>query len=88
MREAEIQSKIIARLKEAGWFVTKLITTTTNGIPDLLCIKSGRVIFIEVKSATGKIAPLQAYRIGQIKKQGIEVIVTNNIEGVSHLCRS
>jgi len=37
--------------------------TSTNGIPDVLAVKRDKTLFIEVKTETGKLSPLQEVRI-------------------------
>ncbi len=71
--ESKRQAKIIAKLKTEGWFVIKLITTSCNGIPDLLCLKNGNAMFIEVKQPDGKLSELQNVRIGQLLAMGFDV---------------
>ena len=63
MLEQAIQKKITDRLKKEGWTVVKLIKTTMNGIPDLMALRNGETMFIEVKRPTGKGAPLQEYSL-------------------------
>ncbi len=77
MLEQQIQSKIIKNLEKDGWYVVKLITTTKAGIPDLLCLKNGRTVFIEVKRPGGKVSELQRLRMAELLKQGFEVIITS-----------
>ena len=70
MSEAIFQAKIIKRFTKQGWLVVKLIQTNLNGIPDLLLMKKGELpFFIECKAATGRLAPLQAYRIKEIEEK-------------------
>lgn len=84
--EAPIQSKYIKKLREAGWFVTKIMKTSTNGIPDTMCIKSGRVVFVEYKKPGGKLSPLQEYMIKKLQAEGMEVIVADCFSDIKHLC--
>lgn len=79
MLEQQIQSKIIKSLERDGWYVVKLITTTKAGIPDLLCLKNGRAVFIEVKRPGGKVSELQRLRMAELLKQGFEVIITSEV---------
>jgi hypothetical protein len=51
----------------------KLIKTTVNGIPDLICHRQGETMYIEVKRPTGKLSELQKVRIKQLQEQGITV---------------
>ena len=87
MLESQIQKKIIQRLEAAGWFVTKLIQTSTNGIPDLLIIRQGVVMFIEVKNEKGDVSPLQKIRINQIYHSGINTIIARSESDIFHLVK-
>jgi len=80
MTEQQIQTKIKKKLQEQGYFVTKLIKTSTNGIPDLLAIKDGKATFIEVKRQSGILSPLQELRISELKKHGCIVKVWSDFE--------
>ena len=48
----------------------KLIKTNKNGIPDLMCLKDGVTMFIEVKRPNGKLSELQKIRIKQLRDLG------------------
>ena len=80
MTEQQIQTKIKKKLQERGWFVTKLIKTSANGIPDLLAIKYGKAMFIEVKRENGKLAPLQQMRLEELTQAGAIVKVWSDYE--------
>jgi Holliday junction resolvase len=80
MLESKIQAAIIKKMTAKGWLVVKLIKTNLNGIPDLLCLKDNRSLFIEVKSEKGKLSEIQKYRINQLKNHGFEVQILNNLE--------
>jgi len=86
--EKDIQAAIKKRLEKSGWLVIKLIQTSLNGIPDLLCIRDGESVFIEVKRPGGKVSPLQTYRIGQLKSKHIQVLIAFNTKDIDHLCQS
>lgn len=78
MKEALIQKKIKERHEKDGWLVVKLIQTTMNGIPDLLMIRHGKMVFVEVKQE-GKIStPLQEYIQNIIRSKGVDVFETSN----------
>ena len=78
MTEQQIQKKITDNLESDGWVVVKLMKTSTNGIPDLMCLREGIAKFIEVKKPNGKISELQKYRIKQLRKQGFEAVVMDS----------
>ena len=68
MSEKTFQKKIIDKYTKADWFVLKLMQTNKNGIPDVLCLKSGHPArFIEVKGSGGTVSDLQTYRIKELK---------------------
>ena len=73
MLESAIQTKIKKKLEAEGWLVVKLIRTSINGIPDLMCLKNGKAMFIEVKQESGKLSEIQKLRIKQLQEQGFEV---------------
>jgi Holliday junction resolvase len=73
MTEQQLQSKIKKKLTQQGWLVIKLIKTSMNGIPDLMCLKNGELIFIEVKKDTGRLSKLQKYTQSELIKKGFTV---------------
>ena len=75
MIESAIQAKIIKYLKKEWWFTIKTIKVSPNGIPDLICFRWGKHLFIEVKQENGKLSPLQDYVIKQLRENGDEVII-------------
>ena len=84
--ESKIQSRIIGKLRECGYFVTKLSVTSTAGIPDLLAIKEGRAYFIEVKRDGNKPSELQLYRIKELQSYGAVVIVAYSLDDILNIC--
>lgn len=75
MTEQQIQTKIKQRYEADGWMVVKLIQCSINGLPDLLCLKNGVSLWIEVKRQGGKASELQKFRHEQLRKIGFEVLV-------------
>jgi len=86
MKESQLQTKIKDRLTKYGWFVTKLKATSTNGIPDLLCIKRGRIAFLEVKTDDGVVSELQKYMIDKLNGHGCYARVVRSVEDVDVMC--
>lgn len=78
MTEQQLQSKRIKELEAEGYYVIKLVKTNKNGIPDLIAIPFGSdVLFVEVKSSSGKVSKLQEFRHEELKKHGVRVDVYN-----------
>ena len=86
MSEQKLQTKIKQRLESHGWFVTKLMKTSTNGIPDLLCLRKGIAVFLEVKTDTGVVSELQEYMIDKLKRIGFHARVVRSVEDVDIMC--
>lgn len=86
MRESDIQRQIIEKLGKSGWLVIKLERTNWNGIPDLMALKSGVAIFIEVKTDKGVVADLQQHRIETLRRLGFHAIVARSLRDIETLC--
>ena len=65
-------------MESEGWFVINLIRTSKNGIPDLLCLKDGKAVFIECKEKTDTLKPLQEFRIKQLIEMGFEAYISKS----------
>jgi Holliday junction resolvase len=76
--ESKIQAKIKARFENAGWIVVKLIQTNCNGIPDLMCLKGGKTVFVEVKQPGKKPTKLQQFRHDQLTQNGFQVFILSS----------
>ena len=83
--ESVVQREIIAYLEPKGWFVVKLIQTNKNGIPDLLCIRKGTCMFIEVKRAPARARPLQVYRMNELTKHGAKAFVVHSVNELRNI---
>jgi hypothetical protein len=70
--ESTITRNIIAVAKRLGYFTFKIAggPMQTAGMPDLLCIRDGRAVFLEVKRPGGKPSKLQLHRISEIRGIG------------------
>jgi hypothetical protein len=75
MLESKRQTKIRNALIKDGYFVTKLTVTSTPGIPDLLAIKDGKSLFIEVKQPGNNPTELQLFMHDKLRSFGCEVKV-------------
>ncbi len=81
MLETGVQSKIIKYLEKRGFFVVKVVSANTSGIPDLICCTlDGRFFAIEVKQETGKVTDLQALKLQWIASNNGIVMVAFGFE--------
>jgi hypothetical protein len=83
-REASIVAAIVRLAKQRGWWVMKIHGGPYQlaGVPDLLCLKDGRAVFLEVKQPGKKATAIQARRMNEIETQGGAVchVVTSKEE--------
>ncbi len=82
MKESQLQTKVKDLLTKHGWLVIKLIQTNLNGIPDLLCIRKGYCMFLEIKTEEGVVAPLQEHRMKTLNAYGVHARVVRRIEDI------
>ncbi len=73
MLESARQTQIKKKLQEDGWIVVKLIKTSLTGIPDILALKDGKAMFVEVKQIKGVLSPIQSHVIETLRTNGFEV---------------
>jgi Holliday junction resolvase len=81
--ESDIQRQIAQAMTKSGWLVVKLIQTNWNGIPDLMCIRKGVTIFLEVKRPGRELEPLQEHRIKTLNLIGVHARRVDSIEDIS-----
>ena len=92
MTESTIQKQIIDYLKAAGHIVLRMnsgmaaknIHLCPPGTPDLLTVSpSGKVTWVEIKTATGKLRPAQVDMICDLKARKQEIIIARSLSDVS-----
>lgn len=81
MKEQSYQKKISDNLTNEGYFVTNLIKTNRNGIPDLLALKDDEPpIFIECKTPKGKLSEIQVFRLNELTLLGFRCFVSYGMD--------
>jgi Holliday junction resolvase len=86
MKESQLQTQIKNRLTKHGWLVVKIISSSMNGIPDLMCIRKGVVMFLEIKTDVGVVAPLQEYVMKVLNSYQVHSRVVRSVEDVDVYC--
>ncbi len=83
MTESAIQTSIVKYLNNLGYLVVKNITVSMNGWPDLTAIApNGDHLYIEVKTDTGRLSPVQKVRHEQLKQHNVPVITVTTLKEV------
>ncbi len=86
MTEADWQRRVIDALKLFQWRYAhfrpaqtakgwRTAMTGDKGFPDLVAVKPPRVLFIELKSDSGKLRDDQILWIGELRESGVECYV-------------
>jgi hypothetical protein len=84
MRESTIEQYLIKRIKERGGLCIKL--TGLVGLPDRLILLPVRIIiFIETKTVTGKLSPLQKWWKKALTNLGFAHLIIRSKEEVNDL---
>lgn len=77
--ESKLQSRIIRDLeKDKTVYVVKIKLCNRNGFPDLMCLRRGRAIFMEVKDKGKKSKALQILRHGELAERGCPTYVVDS----------
>ena len=82
MREQAIQTAITKYLDKRGAYWVKIVSASKSGVPDILACVAGRLVGLEVKTATGRPSELQLYNIEKIQKAGGIAGVVRSVEDV------
>lgn len=80
MLEKDIQKKILARLRAAGWRAHKVSDRFVTGLPDITALKNGVHLDIEVKRPGEKPSPRQELQIRDILAHGGHAAVASSVE--------
>ena len=80
--ETDIRRQIQDYLRIRGWFVFYILQGlgAYKGIPDLIAVKSGRVLFIELKTARGRQSDHQKKFQADLEAAGGEYILCRGAE--------
>jgi Holliday junction resolvase-like predicted endonuclease len=90
LKEAQIQSLIKEYLTRAGYFVFKVHQQgyrVHKGISDLVAIKCGHTVWIEVKTPTGKLSDDQLAFKRAVEEHGGRYIVARGVEDLVEVVR-
>lgn len=74
MRESAIERKLVRGIRKQGGLALKLVSPGHAGVPDrLVLLPGGRVIFVELKTETGRLSPLQVDTHTRMRSLGMDV---------------
>ena len=76
MLEREIESFLVRKVREMGGTAYKFVSPGNTGVPDrMVVLPGGKIIFVELKSETGRLSALQKRQVERLKKLDCDVRV-------------
>ena len=87
IKESEIQAQVKQYLQYRRWLVIRMQQNigSHKGLADLYCLKDGRGVWVEVKTAKGRLSEHQEKFRHDIEVNGGEYVVARDVADVEHL---
>lgn len=83
MREKDIEKILVEEVRKLGGRAYKWVSPGNDGVPDRIVIFPERPpVFVELKTDTGKLTPLQATQIGRLRRLGQKVEIVKGGAGL------
>lgn len=81
--EKALERKLAKRLKELGIWCEKYANPFKTGYPDRLClVGDGECFWVEVKTTSEKLRPIQTRRVKELWSLGYRVFVVDSYESL------
>lgn len=81
MLEKDIERKMVRKMESRGAMVMKFVSPGRQGVPDRIALlPGGRIVFIEMKTETGKLSPIQRNMIDRMRALSADVRVVYGME--------
>ena len=79
-RESKVEKWLGDRLKSAGFLYWKFVSPGSPGVPDrVLICPDGAVVWVELKTETGRLSKQQQVRIHELMGLGQQVAVVHGM---------
>ena len=76
MRESEVEKLLVGGIRKLGGRAFKWVSPGNDGVPDRIVILPGLpAVFVELKTVTGKLTPLQRVQLKRLRDMGQAVRV-------------
>ena len=87
MLENVIERRLVNAVKESGGVCLKFTSPGNAGVPDRICLREGRVVFVECKAPGKKPRPVQELMMTRLRKLGFKCFVLDSVEGIDEIVR-
>jgi hypothetical protein len=89
MVEKDLHRYVKKKCKELQILFYKLQCQGKRGFPDLLLLKNGRGVFVELKSpkGTGRLSELQKREIARLRSEGVQVEIIKSTSEADSITR-
>lgn len=85
--EFKIEGYLKQKADERGYGIYKITSPGKRGMPDRILVGKGITIYIETKSATGQLEPVQKVRIKELCHNGAIVKVANSRDKIDEILK-
>ena len=68
--ERNLEQRLVALCRRRGVYCRKFVAPSQRGVPDRILIRSGKVVFLELKREGQEPTPTQRHEIGLLQKAG------------------
>ena len=76
MLESTLERRFVNMVRKAGGRAYKFVSPGNLGVPDRIAIlPRGRIWFVELKTETGRLSPVQKRQIDTLRSLGMNVFV-------------
>lgn len=76
MRECEVEKLLVGGIRKLGGRAFKWVSPGNDGVPDRIVVLPGLpTVFVELKTVTGKLTPLQRVQLKRLRDMGQAVRV-------------
>lgn len=88
MKESQIESYLVRKVKEHGGLCLKFTSPGNPGVPDRIVITpAGKTIYVELKTDIGRLAKVQKWQRSEMEKRGADVRVLYGMDAVKDFLR-
>lgn len=76
--EKDLERWLGQELKKLGCIYMKFVSPGNDGVPDrIVVLPGGDVVFVELKSETGRLSHTQAFQIARLQQRGAKVLLVS-----------